>query len=288
MKPCMPDPLDALLRARDPLDRASLESAPIERALEAVGAAITMRSRPVRPMQRARPGWSGGSRRAGLIAGVAVLSTTAAVAGGAVRSAYTGLLPATKADVAMGGPGEELNPAGSNFRVFALALSADIPYPAGASSARNLVISQVPTVDGGLVSTGAVRGWFARSAFFAWVQAWRAADIAGQSTVAAQAAAMIAAAPRWSAVTAEDPHPQASVPGDLGTTTYTPFGWMLPYRDAVLAGDRARVEKLLAFNYGDAWLGDPAWNAWLAQHGDRLTLSQLAAKYEEFIASGRS
>jgi hypothetical protein len=120
------------------------------------------------------------------------------------------------------------------------------------------------------------------------VQAWREADIAGRPAAVAQAAAMIAAAPGWSAVTAEDPDPDASVPGDLGTKTYTLFGWMLPYRDAVLAGDRARVEKLLAFNYGDAWLGDHAWSAWLAQHGDRLTLSQLAAKYEQFIAGEQS
>ncbi|HEY5196915.1 MAG TPA: hypothetical protein VIJ51_07795 [Solirubrobacteraceae bacterium] len=78
---------------------------------------------------------------------------------------------------------------------------------------------------------------------------------------------------------AEDPHPDASIAGDLGTTTYTMFGWMLPYRDAVLAGDRARVEQLLAFNYGNPWLGDPAWLAWLAKHGNRMTPSQLAPKY---------
>jgi len=174
MKPYTQDRLDALLQARDPVDRAILDSAPVERALAALGAAIMTRSRPVRPARRA-PVRSRSKRRAGLLAGVAVLSTTAAVAGGAVRSAYTGLFPQTKADVAMGGPGQKLDPTAPNFRAVALALSGDIPYPAGATSARNLLISQVPAVDGGLVSTGALRGWFARSAFFAWVQTWRKA-----------------------------------------------------------------------------------------------------------------
>lgn len=53
----------------------------------------------------------------------------------------------------------------------------------------------------------------------------------------------------------------------MGSTKYTLFGWMLPYRDAVLAGDRAGVERLLARGYGDkCWTSDPDWMAQIAAH----------------------
>jgi hypothetical protein len=68
---------------------------------------------------------------------------------------------------------------------------------------------------------------------------------------------------------------------------------MLPYRDAVLVGDRARVEHLLATGYGggQCWLSDPAWMARVRAHGDdwgRLSQKELAHKYEQFLANGRS
>jgi len=46
----------------------------------------------------------------------------------------------------------------------------------------------------------------------------------------------------------EDPHPDPTVPGDGGSIQSTVFRMVLPYRDAVLAGDRARVEHLLTTN----------------------------------------
>jgi hypothetical protein len=49
----------------------------------------------------------------------------------------------------------------------------------------------------------------------------------------------------------EDPHPDPYAANDPGAEQGTLFGWLLPYRDAVLAGDRARVEHLLATGYGD-------------------------------------
>jgi hypothetical protein len=68
---------------------------------------------------------------------------------------------------------------------------------------------------------------------------------------------------------------------------------MLPYRDAVLAGDRARVEQLLATGYGGGrcWLSDPEWIGQVRAHGadwSSLSPTQLAQKYQQFLADGGS
>jgi hypothetical protein len=209
-----------------------------------------------------------------------------------VLSAHTGHFP-TKAEEAMGGPGEALNPAAPDFREVALEVAADIPYPTGYESWRDFLISdEIRTNDGdGLVSTGALHGWFAASAFCAWVQMWRQADLASDAAAAERAARVVASATGWKAVTDEDPNPDPSVTGDAGSTQYTLFGWMLPYRDAVLAGDRARVEHLLAIGYGDKCsTSDPEWRARLAAHPEwgKLSRTQLAQEYRRFLASARS
>jgi hypothetical protein len=108
---------------------------------------------------------------------------------------------------------------------------------------------------------------------------------------AARAAQVVSEATGWKAVTDEDPHPDPSIPGDGGTTQSSLFGWMLPYQEAVLVGDRARVEHLLAFGYGDKCsTSDPDWRAQMAAHPEWGTFSrgQLAREYERFLASGRS
>jgi hypothetical protein len=193
----------------------------------------------------------------------------------------------------MGGPGELLNPAAPDFRKVALQVSSDIPYPAGYESWRDFLISNESRfADGGVESTGALHGWFAASAFCAWVQSWRQAAIAGDANATGGAAQTIAQAPRWKAVTDEDPHPDPSAANDPGAETGTLFGWMLPYRDAVLAGDRARVEQLLAAGYGDGkcWSSDPDWMALERAHRDSwgtLSPGQLARKYAQFLATTR-
>ena len=101
------------------------------------------------------------------------------------------------------------------------------------------------------------------SAFCAWVRDWDHAVAAGDGPAAAQAARTIAKAPDWKAVTDEDPYPDPAAINDPGAEAGTLFGWLLPYRDAVLAADRARVDHLLATGYGDGRcsLYDPAWRA---------------------------
>jgi hypothetical protein len=288
-----------LLEACDPVGRSALVSEGIEGALDEIGAAIT--SRPPRAGRRR----SMGARRRVLVVAATMFAIGAGVAGGAVVfGAHTGLFP-TKAEQATGGPGEALNPAAPDFRAVALQIAADIPYPNGFASWREWVLktqvldsetspgeSESP-FPAGLVSTGAIHGWFAASAYCAWVQSWRQASIAGDANATTQAAQTIAQAPGWKAVTDEDSHPDPTAANDPGAASGTLFGWMLPYRDAVLVGDRARVEHLLATGYGggQCWLSDPVWMAQVRAHGDdwgRLSQQKLAQKYEQFLANGRS
>jgi hypothetical protein len=290
-----------LLEACDPVERSALVSGGIEGALDEIGAVIT--SRPSRAARRRLMG----ARWRTLVVAVTMLAIGAGVAAGAVVfGAHTGLFP-TEAEQAMGGPGEALNPAAPDFRAVALQIASDIPYPKGYASWREWVLkTQVPTsgvetsaggsespFPAGLVSTGALHGWFAASAYCAWVQSWRQASIAGDPNATALAAQTIAQAPGWSAVTDEDPHPDPSAPNDPGAEAGTLFGWMLPYRDAVLVGDRVRVGHLLASGYGGGrcWLSDPLWMAQVRAHGDdwgMLSQKELAQKYKQFLASGRS
>lgn len=246
--------ITSLLRSIDPVDRLALTAPGIDAAMEELGLAITGVSSHSPRKRLARPVFA---------LGLAVLAVVigGSIATAAIFSARTGrTMP--QAQVPMGGPGEELNPAAPDFYSVASQIGADIPYPLGYGKWRDLVISDV-TDPSGLVSSGALHGWFAMSAFCAWVRDWDMAVVAGDSPAAAQAAQTIAQAPHWKAVLDEDPHPDPAAANDLGAEAGTLFGWLLPYRDAVLAGDRTRVEHLLAIGYGDGRcsLYDPALRA---------------------------
>jgi hypothetical protein len=297
------DQLDFLIEACDPVQRSTLGTKAIERHLDEIGTGITSRSRP----ERSAPprGLLKGRPRVTIVV-AAVVATTGTVAAAAELSAHTGVFQPTpqqiasaspedaarmESELAMGGPGEFLDPSAPDYRSVALQIASDIPYPQGYESWRDFLISQeIRYADGGTESSGALHGWFAASAFCSSVQAWRQADLAGDTGAASRAALVISEAPGWTAVTDEDPHPDASVPGDQGST-YSLFGWMLPYRDAVLASDRSRVEHLLATGYGDkCWTSDPEWSAQLGAHPEWRSLSpdELEQMYEEFLAMVRS
>lgn len=274
-----------LLRQSSPLDPSALETPQVEEALREVAHAIVRQPYPTRRRV---------SRRVKIA--LAAVAVVAFVGGGVaaaavVLHAHTGIFPSGP-NASVGGPGEELNLAAPDFRSAALKLSADIPYPAGYGSWRDFVLTEQEPGPGGAsaneqVTTGAVRGMFAASAFCAWVQDWRQAVSAGDTAEAKQAATTIAAAPGWSAVTAEDPHPSPSAVND-GIESGTLFGWMLPYRSAVLAGDSAAVDRMLASGYGDGkcWLADPKW---MAEWKEWATLSPagIAQRYRQFLAQER-
>jgi len=231
---------------------------------------------------------------------VVVVAAVALMAGGVATAAgvlpvYSGVF-ASGGNVDAGGPGENMNMAAPDFGSAALKLSSDIPYPAGYAAWRDWVVTeQAPgpgqATAGDQVTTGALRGWFAASAFCAWVQDWRQATLTGNTTEAAAAASTISAAPNWSAVTAEDPNPSALAPNDPGAEPGTLFGWLLPYRSAVLAGDSATVTHLLASGYGDGkcWLADPQWATALKAHPSwsRLAAHALGQRYRWFLADTR-
>jgi hypothetical protein len=301
--PTSPEHFERFLHRSDPVDDARLMTAGLEKALDDIGTAITGGSLHVPQRERRRVF----RRPRTAVIAAAVVLATATVAAAAGLSAHTGEFQPTgeqianaspsdaarmQSEVDMGGPGEFLDPSAPDYRDVALQVASDIPFPQGYESWRDFLISQeIRFADGGTESSGALHGWFAASAFCAWVQVWRQADLNGDAATAAHAAQVISEAPGWKAVTDEDPNPNASVPGDMGSTQYTLFGWMLPYRDAVAAGDRSTVERLLSTGYGDkCWTSDPDWMAQVASHRDWGTLSreETATKYEQFLADERS
>lgn len=283
----------ALLRRLDPVADGSPTSG-VRDALDAVGRAI-IRQPHSTSRGRLRP-----RLKVALVAGILAMVGAGVATAAVVLHAHTGIF-ASGPNAAVGGPGEELNPAAPDFRSVALKLSADIPYPQGYASWRDFVLTEQlqtsatgpggTTFPAGVVSTGALRGWFAASAFCAWVQDWRQATISGDTGEAQQAAATIAAAPSWSAVTAEDPHPNPSAVNADGIESGTLFGWLLPYRTAVLAGDRATVDELLANGYADGkcWLADPQWMSELRAKPawSRLSPQELAQRYQQFLTGTR-
>jgi hypothetical protein len=288
------DPLELFERS-DPARRVDLANVSISEALDDVGAAVLASER----LRRRRSRSVLTSRRNLVPVAVAIAVIAAGVATAAdVLSAHTGIFP-SKPDQALGGPGEALNPAAPDIRKVALEVASDIPYPAGYTSWRDFVIDEQVIPDSGehdpgkfpagLITTGALRGWFAASAFCAWVQDWRQQTLAGDSTAAAQAAQQIEQAPNWKAVREEDPNPNPAAPNDPGAESGTLFGWMITYRNAVLADNRGHVEQLLATGYGDGkcMLSDPAWMAEEQAHARvwrTLSQSELAAKYKEYLA----
>lgn len=282
-------PLECL-RQVNPVANAPA-TAGLDEGLAALGRAVICQPHVVRLAKtRRRP-----VLRIALAVGVLALVGGGLAAAAVALHAHTGIF-ASGRDVQPGGPGENLNLAAPDFRNVALKLSADIPYPSGYASWRDFVVTEQAPGPGGAtandqVTTGALRGWFAASAFCAWVQDWRQAVTDSNSTEAQQAASTIAAAPGWTAVTAEDPHPNPAAPNDPGAESGTLFGWMLPYRSAVLSGDSARVDQLLASGYGDGkcWLSDPQWmSAVHANSGiSKLPPQALAARYEQFLARQR-
>jgi hypothetical protein len=236
------DRVDRLLRAWDPAPAATCATPGVEDALDAIGDTIvSLPRRAARPTLRRR---LGRPRTA-----IAIAAVLASLAGGTALATrlfvptYTHTYPPKWAIIG-GGPGQILNIRGTNFRQVAARLSSDIPYPAGFASWRAWVVPMETTGDW-RIPAGQLHGEFAMSAICAWIVDWRNATQSGDRTRAVRDAAVLDGALRWRAVTAWDPHPRASVPGDGVTTHPSTFGWAIPYIAAVKAGDLARLDRLL-------------------------------------------
>ncbi|MGH2889585.1 MAG: hypothetical protein ACRDNJ_08150, partial [Solirubrobacteraceae bacterium] len=234
-----PDALSGMLDACDPIRKTFVLTPELDRALDAVGEAIA--AYPVRGMSRGPKRWLVAPRRA-----IAVAAALAS-AGGVAAAAKTLFIPTRTHShpprwaITGAGPGEGLNVQGTDFRRIALSLSAGIPYPQGYASWRDYVVT-VERAPYGKVASGQVRGAFAMSAICAWVLDWRQATLNGDRPRAVHDTAVLTGAMRWPAVTAWDPHPSVSVPGDSGTTHPSTFGWAIPYIAAIKADDPAKLD----------------------------------------------
>ena len=260
--------VDRLLRESDPAPAGSVMPRGIDDALDALGSAIVAAPRPARqPLlpRRARP------RRVLLAAAVLILA-----AGGVTAAktlfipTYTGIYP-PKGMIEGGGPGEILRTDGTDFHRIAIALSADIPFPQGYLSWRDAVIAQeLADQPWHKVPSGQLRGGYAQAAICAWVLDWRAAVRGGDAARAEHDAAVLAGALHWRAVTAWDPHPSTAVPGDMGTTHPSQFGWAIPFIAAVRGGDVRRVDRLLVTRFAAAFLeSDPGFEVWFEHQPNR-------------------
>lgn len=251
--------------ATDMLARAELES-----SLDELGAALALQ--PQEPHarhegRRWRVGLPRTARGVALAGAIGVLLAGGATAATVLLTTYTGQYNKGW-EVIAGGPGENLLMGAPNFCRAALKLSSDITYPSGYESWRPWVLiaetgqpkvattgacgSNSPGGEGKptLASTGALHGWFAMSAFCAWVYDWRDSEKSGNTSEVVHATSVIAGALTWPAVVAEDPHPSESVPGDLGSTHPSLFGWFIPFQNAVASGDAAAVSTLLGSDRG--------------------------------------
>lgn len=267
--------VDDLLTECDPAPAGTLTAAGIDEALDAVGRAIVDSPRPAR---RRRRGLAR-SRRVILVAAVLAL------AAGGVTAARTLFIPThtgtyvPKGMAVGGGPGEILRTDGTNFHRIAIALSADIPFPAGYIGWRDAVIAnEISDQPWHKVPSGQLRGGYAQAAICAWILDWRAAMRRGDASRASHDVAVLAGALKWPAVTAWDPHPSMSVPGDSGTTHPSEFGWAIPYIATVRGGNLPRLDRLLADDSFDAafWESDPGFAAWIDRQPNRVRNSPRA------------
>jgi hypothetical protein len=266
--------LDQLLSECDPAPAGVLSSAGIDDALDRLGNAIVAVPRPARRRRRrfATP------RRVALVAAVLVLAAGGVTAAKTlfIRTHTGTYVP--KGMIEGGGPGEILRTDGTNFHQIAIGLSADILFPAGYRGWRDAVLAQeIKDQPWHKVPSGQLRGEYAQAAICAWILDWRAAMRNGDRVRAAHDAAVLAGALHWSAVRAWDPHPSTSVPGDMGTTHPSQFGWAIPYIRAARAGDLPRLDRLMASTFAAAFFeSDPGFEVWLGRQPNRVRNSPRA------------
>lgn len=231
--------VDRLVEACNPLPQEPFAGTEISHLINALGAEIV-----AAPRRRRVRRWSTIARRprSVVLAGAIVCCLGGAATAATLLTAYTGQYPTKAWEVQAGGPGEYLRSWAPDFCRIALRVSSDLRYPRGYQSWRSYVlfvedgIRRVTTTGqcgspkgaGGTASTGALHGWFAASAFCAWVWDWRAARLSRDGASAARAAGVVDGALRWKAIRAEP----------------SIFGWLLTYQAAVRRGDVGRIPRL--------------------------------------------
>lgn len=155
-------------------------------------------------------------RKIRMIVGAGVVAAVVGVSGLAaadILSARTGEGPADAEDLTLGGPGERLSPAGSDFAAVIAEEAEDIPFPSERARQQSVdfwahdLSRDESAPQESRVSTGALRSWMADDAICFWANQWAAATRSDDADARREAVAMIDAADTWPAVTEIDPAP---------------------------------------------------------------------------------
>jgi len=227
------DDLDALIRSADPL------------ALQPVGSVDPALTRLLQDLPRELhagrlPIWRRARPRTVIVATVA-LAAAGSVAAAGILSARTGTTVPDN-EVSMAGPGEFLRMDAPDFNAVVTQIAADIPFAPGSTLKTSEAWSSVQKRDNepASVSTGALRGYVARSAGCSWVDYWATGDAAARAEATRSVQALLASR----AVLDVDPNP--SVTGDLkddGRRGPTIFGPLAQYVQTMRSGDAALLKS---------------------------------------------
>lgn len=207
--------------------------------------------------------------RTGVGAGVAALVLgTSGIAAAGVWKARTGEFNTDPESVRLGGPGELIDPRGSDYEEVLRDEISDIPFPSTAAHeiavadqvkfARRDVESMEKARARGdadwrsVQITGGMRAEAARAAVCAWANQWAVTTRAGDAAGRAEAIEMLEGARTWSAVTDVDPI-QTITPTtmlvtdpDTGATRREPFMDNTPFGYLPLVVDAAHGHDLVA------------------------------------------
>lgn len=226
------DHLDAQIRSADPLALQPVGS--VDQALTQVFHALPREPNAGRSSiwRRARP-------RTVVVATIA-LAAAGSVAAAGILSARTGTTVPDN-EVSMAGPGENLRMDAPDFNAVVTQIAADIPFAPGSTLKASMAWASVQKRDNepALVSTGAVRGYVARSAGCSWVDYWATGDAAARAEATRNVETLLASR----AVLDVDPKP--SVTGDLnddGLRGPTIFGPLAQYVQTMRSGDAALLK----------------------------------------------
>lgn len=249
--------VDAEVQRADPV-RGELDRTAVRPALDDAGSEILRFV--MREPQRRRRALRAPKRLALIVALALGVSGAAAAASGVFVNANTHTY-VKRSDLRHGqGPGEFLNPAGTNYNqvVKRDSMRARISFPSGRFDWRNLVLTttRLPTtcrtksgpVQRGpkpscpkvVQSTGTLNAEIAQYAIEAWILEWRHSKLTHDAVAARQAAAVIANVPRWKAI----------VDFKRSAMYEETFFWLQPFVNAVATGSVQKVDQLIGSTVG--------------------------------------
>jgi hypothetical protein len=148
-------------------------------------------------------------------------------------------------EVGAGGSGEVLNLGGTDRRQVMEEVTADIPFPSGYEAQRNWSLNFYPAETDSAITESHLRSSIAGDAVCTWVDAWVAADNAGDVAARAEAAGTLMAAVSWEPfLTYAEDHGEPTPADSAERASYR--WWLRPLADAAEAGNRQAVLDVVA------------------------------------------